>query len=314
MDLFHNVVSLEYHAQAAYDAGLYQDAGLLRSRAVSIAQYLGQPQLLAVLCRRLGDSLKADRALLDAVVAYEAGLRAFLALPINIEYMLVSFQTLGPYFYRLDRMPLPEHHDDSTAQSLQIAVADTFLPAALLLECAELYEQQSSIHLALHTYKRVLPYLMGDQTLELRVKTLAHLGTIAYQQGEITTVETTLRELLELRENTSDLQALCHILPALGSLYEALGNVPYALDMYRQTLKYCLISGDPAAIGNARGRLTRLTTQQLRAQRAARMAHARMLEPVNPPLESSVGAEIRQQKIVQKRLVGDHVFRDETNF
>jgi tetratricopeptide (TPR) repeat protein len=262
MNLFHTVVSLEHHAQAAYTAHLYHNSGLLRSRAVSMAQHLDRPSLLAVLCLRLGDSLKADQALLDAAMAYESGFHAFLALPVNIQHMLGSLHTLRSCSF--DRMVIVDTHDESTAQGLQSAATDPLLPVCLLLECAKLYELQSSMYLALQLYKQMLPYLKTDQTLELYTTTLAHVGALAYQEGEQTTLEATLGELLNLRHNRTDPRLRCHILAALASLYEAIGNVPLALGTYRQALKDSLIGGDGGLIGTIRGRLARISTQHLR--------------------------------------------------
>lgn len=272
MDGFRNVVFLEYQAQAAYAAQQYQEASVLHGRAVLQAQCL-EPRLVAALCLRLGNALSAGKAGLDAAAAYEAGFQACCAVtPPDVERLLTSLQSVGPYLYRFERMDLPCHDDAATDEALQTAMVDPILPARLLIECAEEYERQASLYLALYTYKRALEYLHMPDELELRVDILARVGSIAHGQGELATVDAALSELVELWFSTTNAQSLCHILPALGGLYEVVGSVENARSVYREALKISLKLDDAVAIGHARGRLTRLSLQQQGAKRERRAA------------------------------------------
>lgn len=267
MALFRNVVALECQAQVAHEARLYEDASVLHGRAALIAQQLGESQLVAVLCFRLGAALRANHAMLDAVAAYEAGFQVLCTeTKPNIGRVLASLQTIGMYFFRFDRIAMPNHDDTATAAELQSAMCDTALPARLLLECAAVYQSQSSLYLALYTYRRLLEQLETARMLELRADILARLGAIAYRLGELVTFEDALNELVGLRTSTTDPQLLCHVLPALGALYQAIGSGENALSVYREALKLSLRVGDPVAIGKARGRLTRLVAEQRNSQ------------------------------------------------
>lgn len=198
MDVFRNVVFLEYQAQAAYDARQYQEASVLHSRAMLAAQYLDS-RLVAALCLRLGSALSADRSMLDAATVYEAGFQACCAATApDVTHLLTSLHSVGPYFDCFARMEQPCHDDAVTAEALQAAMRDPLLPARLLIECAEEYERQSSLYLALYTYKRALEQLQMPTVTELRVDVLARLGLLAYRQGELTTVDAALSELVEL--------------------------------------------------------------------------------------------------------------------
>lgn len=312
MDVFRTVVSLEYQAQAAYDARLYQEASVLRSRAVLVAQHL-DPRLVAVLCLRLGEALSADKAMLDATVVYEAGFQACSAVtPPDVERLLPSLQSVGPYFYTLDRMELLCRDDAATAEALQCAMADPLLPARLLIECAEEYERQSSLHLALYSYKRALEYLRMPTTTELRVDILTCLGSLAHRQGELATVDMTLSELMELRFSTSNSLVLCHILTGLGTLYQVVGSVENALNMYREALKMSLSINDSVAVGNARGRLTRLALQQ-NAKRDQRSVQERKTQAVDEyahlPLPYIL--ETPAAHLPRKRVVAEPVYADQ---
>lgn len=300
MDGFRNVVSLEYQAQAAYDARQYQEASVLHSRAVLVAQYL-EPRLVAALCLRLGNTLSAGKAGVDAAAAYEAGFQACSAVtPPDVERLLTSLQSVGPYFYRFERMDQPCHDDIATDEALQAAMVDTLLPARLMIECAEEYERQASLYLALYTYKRALEYLHTPDELALRVEILGRLGSIAHRQGELATVDVVLSELVELWFSTTDAQALCHILPALGSLYEVIGSVENALNVYREALKISLTVNDAVAVGHARGRLTRLSLQQQGAKRERRAAQEHKSQPANEyPRLPLPATPLRQRSIAE---------------
>lgn len=307
MDGFRNVVSLEYQAQAAYHARQYQEASVLHSRAVLQAQYL-EPRLVAALCLRLGNALSAGKAGLDATAAYEAGFQACYAVtPPDVERLLTSLQSVGQYFYRFEGMDLPCHEDAATDAALQDAMVDPTLPARLLIECAEEYERQASLYLALYTYKRALEYLRTPDELDLRVDILACLGSIAHRQGELATVDAALSELVELWFSTTDAQALCHILSALGGLYEVVGSVENARSVYREALKISLRADDAVAIGHARGRLTRLSLQQQGARRERRAAQARNLRTANEYSRLPLPAA----HALRQRVVAEPVYIDQ---
>ncbi|HEY0606659.1 MAG TPA: hypothetical protein VGD58_27280 [Herpetosiphonaceae bacterium] len=308
MDVFRNVVSLEHQAQAAYDAQLYQEASVLHSRAMVAAQH-HDSRLVAALCLRLGETLSADQSMLDAVTVYEAGFQSCCAATaLDVTRLLTSLQSVGPYFYRFDRMDQPCHDDPATAEVLQGTMDDPILPARLLIACAEEYERQSSLYLALYTYKRALDHLQAPTVTELRVDILSRLGALAYRQGELTTVDAALSELVELWLSTTNPHLLCHILAALGELYEAVGSVENALSVYREAVKISLSTSDAAAIGRARGRLVRLSTQQHAAQRGQRTTRQDQPRSVDLPLPAP--REVPVETPLRQRVFAEPVYLD----
>lgn len=305
MDVFRKVVSLEYQAQAAYDAALYQEASVLHSRAILAAQYLDS-RLVAALCLRLGAALSADQSLLDAATVYEAGFQSCCAATdLDVKRLLTSLQSVGPYFCRFDRMEPSRHDDPATAEALQAAMDDPFLPARLLIACAEEYERQSSLYLAGYTYKRSLDHLQGANVTELRVDILARLGALAYRQGELTTVDAALSELVELRLSTRNPHLLCPILAALGKLYEVVGSVENALSVYREAVKMSISTSDAPAIGHARGRLARLSIQQQAAKHGRRTAQQDQPRSMGLPLPATRAVPV--ERPLRQRVVAEPV-------
>jgi len=306
MDMYRAVVSLENRAQSAYSAHLYEDAILLHSRAVTVAK---EPtKLAAVLFSRLGETLEATGDALDAATVYEAGFQSLSPQPhVDVEQVLVSLRSVGPAFYHFDRMDIPDSYDSPTAEALKSAMAEPSLSARLLLNCAEIYQRQAHTQLSLHAYKRALSQLESLDMLELRMYTLARLGTIAYQHGELSVVETTLDEVLQLRDVTTEPHAQCHVLSALGNIYEVLGQGQQALNAYRQALSLSLQSGDPIAIGHTRGQLVRLSTQQRHRQLAEqRHMQERARGAVNGrnEVQPSAEPEVLQPQVLRRRTVG----------
>ncbi|HEY0733300.1 MAG TPA: hypothetical protein VGD69_00185 [Herpetosiphonaceae bacterium] len=283
---------------------------MLHSRAMLAAQHLDS-RLVAALCLRLGETLSADQSMLDAATVYEAGFQSCCTTTaLDVTRLLTSLQSVGPYFYRFDRMDQPCHDDPTTAEMLQDTMDDPILPARLLIACAEEHEQQSSLYLALYTYKRALENLQAPTVTELRVDILSRLGALAYRQGELTTVDAALSELVELWLNTTNPQLLCHILAALGELYEAVGSAENALSVYREAVKISLSTSDAAAIGHARGRLVRLSTQQHGAKRGQRSTRQDKPRSVELPLPAA--REVLVEKPLRQRIFAEPVYVDST--
>src|SRR3712207_383263 len=85
MQTYRDVVALENEALRAEDAGRFNAAVQAHSQALDKARHLNRPRLMAVLFNRLGHALEARDDIQDAVIAYEAGLRALADDP-NLDF------------------------------------------------------------------------------------------------------------------------------------------------------------------------------------------------------------------------------------
>lgn len=109
--------------------------------------------------------------------------------------------------------------------------------------------------------------------------------------------------------STENPQLLCHILAALGEMYEVVGSVDNALNVYREALKISLSTNDAVTVGHARGRLTRLSLQQHGAKRGQRAAQQG--KPLSAGTYADLplaAAEAPIANTLRKRVVAEPVY------
>lgn len=261
MDMARAIISREARTQTACAAHDDEDAATLHSGAVIVAGRSNQVRLVAVLFHQLGDVLAAKGDLDAAVVALEAGVQMLTTMTgVDLERILDLRGIVGPHVCEVDRMSLSNGVDDATDAALTSVIADPMLAAGWLIICAEIYQRQSRPHLAVATYQRALAHLETDDMVELRVSTLTRLGTLAFRQGDVALAQAVLDDLIQLRDQATDLRVQCQSSTALGTLYAVVGDPQQALQVYRQAQRLSLQIGDPILIGHTRGHLVRLAT------------------------------------------------------
>jgi CHAT domain-containing protein/tetratricopeptide (TPR) repeat protein len=265
MDVYREVVSLENEALAAYAQRRYRDAALSHGKALTLAEKMNRPRLMAVLFNRLGQALEGDGDVQNAVIAYESGLRALAAdAQLDVRRVLTSLGAVSKGFGGPGDLAVPDLFSATTADDLQTAEADPVLAVRLLINVGNGYLRQPQPEPALNAYRLALQRPEIAHAPTLRAHALTHIGFILRQRGEMEAAEAALNEGLSLLAAYGAPLDRRRALAVLAGIYRDRSQTDKALDTYREALALYAQANDPLGEGRTQAGLGRLYLAQER--------------------------------------------------
>lgn len=238
MDTYQEIATLEARALQAHFANDYQAAIEVHGQALRLARDLDRPRLTAVLFSRLGHAFETIGEVQDAVVAYEAGLRALAEVePLNLDEVLQSLRSVGKTFGSAPPEPLPDLYTPRTERDLRAAETDPALAVQLLIDIGNAYLRQPQETPALNAYQQALARPESDRVPELRAQALTHIGVIQQRRGDVEEAETALREALDLFEAHGAPADKRRALAVLAGIYREREEYARARDAYNEALR-----------------------------------------------------------------------------
>ncbi|UCC88682.1 MAG: hypothetical protein JSV81_05060, partial [Anaerolineales bacterium] len=259
MSAYQDIVYLENEALAYQNSRHYREAILAHGRALSLAQTLKRPRLIAVLFNRLGQTLEADGQVQKAVIAYETGLKALAReTQFDIDEVLISLGAVEKTFVGGRDLVTPDLYEAATAQDLDQAEIDLALPVRLLINIGNAYLRQPQEAPALNAYQQALGRPEITHVPELQGHALTHIAIIHRRRDELETAAGTLGEALSVLEAHAAPTEKRRALGVLAGIYRGQGQTNQALESYRQALALYAQVDDPRGEGITRAGLAGL--------------------------------------------------------
>lgn len=243
-------------------------AAMDHRRSITIAEQLKRPRLLAVLFQRLGRHLEPLNVQ-DAVIAYEAGLKALTSVQgLNAQEELDRI-TRVPKGFNVSSTAVPaDLYSQPLANELASAENDPMLLVNLMIDIGNAYFQQPQLDVALDRYRSALARPEMAKAPRQRAYVLANTGEILRRQGAIEEAEKALRESLDLLRRDAPAIDARRALVLLAGIYRDRKDDAQALKTYNEALELYRQAQDGRGEGRAYGSLGRLHLQANRLPEA----------------------------------------------
>ena len=264
MKMNQEIVSLTNQASLALEQKDYQTALDAYTQALKIAQEEKLPRLTAVILNYIGDTFQAQGEIQDAVIAYEAALKALQSQDkLKVESIIDRLSEVSKGFYRKPD-PVPDLYSAKVAENLEAEANAPALPIKLWLDLGNAYLRQPQEAPALNAYQQALQYPAIEQNLLLKAYAIANIGEIYRRQDNLELAETNLQEALQLFDEAGKPLEKRRGLAILASITSDRQQFNEAETLYQQSLHLYKQARDNLGKGKTSAGLARLYLEQKR--------------------------------------------------